>query len=496
MIRWERNYPGEASRCYDVVSPASGGFLLAGYQERSWQRGAANRRVVDLIRTDTEGDTIWRHQLFFEEFFTVYENDPMAFLDHEYLVIYNVIEVEDGFVLAGYAEEYDEEREGRDSIPAIDYLFWRNLFMLKIDVDGQMIWSSLIEDASNVIPHSIVECANGDILLACERGDTGLVLALSNEGELQWSGELNLGVVEGANTILDFGDGRFIVVAFTMLEGRDDTDIAVLGFNQEGEQLWANVIGSDLQEGPYDACINIDGQLAILGGVINDETDLDIWLLTADINGDSVESIFCPIEEDQFGFALRTLPDRSHLIGGSNGIRIENRLYRQPFACQITEGGEILWLENFEFDVGDRRSTTLGEFNSIVDAPGDTYLFAGWTEFDGLERPVLVALQNDTLEIRGMHEAEQLNETMFRIFPNPTNQGAIFSSSDYSKSIPLFQVFDLHGRLIWTSSATINGQSVYWNGFDQQNRSVPGGVYWVKANTGNEVRFKSITLFK
>ncbi|MBU8871405.1 MAG: T9SS type A sorting domain-containing protein [Gemmatimonadales bacterium] len=87
-----------------------------------------------------------------------------------------------------------------------------------------------------------------------------------------------------------------------------------------------------------------------------------------------------------------------------------------------------------------------------------------------------------------------------RVYPNPFNPSTAISYDLPRASIVHLAVFDLRGRLIRTLRGGVSEpagrRTATWNGCDDQNHQVAGGVYFCRLRVGNFIALKSMTLVK
>jgi hypothetical protein len=71
------------------------------------------------------------------------------------------------------------------------------------------------------------------------------------------------------------------------------------------------------------------------------------------------------------------------------------------------------------------------------------------------------------------------------VSPNPFRTAANIGVGHRAKSIAL-KIYDASGRLVHSSTLGSMPSALSWNGVDQSGRSVPAGVYFVRAETATD----------
>ena len=82
--------------------------------------------------------------------------------------------------------------------------------------------------------------------------------------------------------------------------------------------------------------------------------------------------------------------------------------------------------------------------------------------------------------------------------PNPSNSVVRFAFSDLANETCKVEIFDIRGRLVFQSEATIHSGtgSLLWQGRNLDGEAVPSGQYFLRATAGREIRREKLTILR
>jgi hypothetical protein len=206
---WTKTYGGDA---YDygesVQECASGGFIIAGGTD-SYGAGSYD---VYLIRTDANGDTLWTR--------------TYGGVDGEYG--WSVAECSSGgFIVTGWTET--SAVGGQDA------------YIVRTDADGNAIWTKNYGGYAYDAGYSVIECAAGGYVIAGEKWlyDTQwqmdiYLIRIDGNGDTLWTKNYGGANNERAYSIQECESGGFIITGWTDSYGNGDADVYLLRLNSEG----------------------------------------------------------------------------------------------------------------------------------------------------------------------------------------------------------------------------------------------------------------------
>lgn len=259
-MEWFRTYGGPGNdRCWSLIQPDDGGYLLAG-ETTSVGEG---QRDCWLVRTDAKGNEIWTRSYGGSK-------GDRAF---------SVVEAEAGFVVAG--QTFSQGAGDRDA-----YVFMTN-------ESGDLAWSRTFGGAESDVAHCVTATRDGSFLVTgyttsfAEEGDDPFLVLVDAGGEELWTRVLPLDGVNHTLTGDEAADGGFYLVGFSAFPGVGPTAALVVRSDAEGQMAWhRNIQASDVGESfGYTVKATADGGCLFAGHAsVGSPGNLD--LLVVRLNGE------------------------------------------------------------------------------------------------------------------------------------------------------------------------------------------------------------------
>jgi hypothetical protein len=251
-IIWEKMYEDDfPNKVEKIIQTSDGGFAMVGTQN-----GSNFYQHTRVIKADEYGDQQW-----------------------EYL---STVGVKNGFDLiqsdTGELIIVSNHEINPDS-------YYRNLNVKKLDLNGEVIWSSYFFPLTDgYISSGVIAKANNGYIIA---GKDGLVLyqvAITDNGELIWNQEYDFNAYEDICSINPTSDNNFILSGWTDIGWGVDERLLLIKTDQLGNTLWYkehqlndNRSMGFSAEQCFDDNFIIGGQTLIYG--------FKMWLLKTDENG-------------------------------------------------------------------------------------------------------------------------------------------------------------------------------------------------------------------
>lgn len=170
---------------HSVIQTSDGGYMAVGYSENY----GIGMKDVYAVRMDSNGDTLWT------KLYGSSTGNDMA---------RSVIQTADGgFAIAA------ETQSGAGAIDAV---------ILKIDTAGNLLWSKAFGGNKDDLGHSIIEMSDEGLVMAgqalsysANSYDEIFLVKVDKNGNLLWSKTLSGGSGELARSIAKTADGGFII---------------------------------------------------------------------------------------------------------------------------------------------------------------------------------------------------------------------------------------------------------------------------------------------
>ncbi len=180
--------------------------------------------------------------------------------------------VDGGLVVAGYTNSFGNGYE---------------LYLLKTDSSGDLLWEKSFGKSSDVYRFSVVETSDGGLVVASTLSSHGQVYLLKTDssGNLLWEKNFGGSSSDSGYSIVETADGGLVVTGDTSSFG-NNRQVYLLKTDSNGNLLWEkNFGGSDNDQG-LSVIETSDGGL-IVTGLTNSFGDISqVYLLKTDSNGD------------------------------------------------------------------------------------------------------------------------------------------------------------------------------------------------------------------
>lgn len=197
-----RTYGGVSyDKAESVKQNADGGYIIAG-KTRSYGAGEADFYV---IRTDAYGDTIWTRTFGGAP-------DDMAHAVQ--------LTADGGYIIAGQTHSF--------GTGGYDY------YLVKTDADGDTMWTRIFGGRRDDIATSVQQTDDGGYIVAgyslsFRAGNNEIYVVKTDEnGDMLWTRTYGGSDNDGAYSILQTGDGAYVVAGFTRSFGAGESDMYVI----------------------------------------------------------------------------------------------------------------------------------------------------------------------------------------------------------------------------------------------------------------------------
>jgi hypothetical protein len=319
----------EDAEARDVIPmPDNGAIVLASYE-------TASTVTCLLVRLNASGDTVWTRPV--NPYPGNEEPRELALLS-------------DGLMIVGSV------RSGTTD----------NVFIVKTDLDGNIIWDQEYPSSGLEFGESIVENPSGGFYVAGTTnaiGNGGLdVLAMKVDatGQLIWANAYGRGGNELGYDVDVMPDGGAI---FTGSLYKADTsnfrDLALIRTDAAGEVLWTRYFGDVYKETGHE--VQVDGDYIVACGKADINNSENVAIVRADINGNAGVGINDSHNDPPFTIYPNPFVESVYLEWETNQTL--------PISIMISDlTGKVLW----QSSVTNRASVNLAWL------PPGTYLLSGF----------------------------------------------------------------------------------------------------------------------
>ncbi|WP_162224661.1 PKD domain-containing protein [Halorussus amylolyticus] len=339
--RWNATVGGDGDDKLTTGVKTDGGYLVVG-----WTDSGASDDADDgyAAMVDESGQTTWERS---------YGGSGTDRL-------FDVEEVEDGYVLAGFTSGGDAER---------------NAWTLKIDDSGDTEWERTYGDDDRSAFWSLE--TSGDSIYAGgwqkEGNAEALLMELDSDGDEEWSqtyDTLRSGSDEYLNSIFVTDGGDLLLTGTIESDTYDPSDGWVLKVDSEGDEKWSEEYGGTDVDRVHDAAAAPDGGFVLAGRTASHaDGEQDGWLLKIDGSGETEwERTYGSDKDDAFYGVLSA--DGGYVLTGAKH--------------KLGDRGADGWMVRTDGDGKKQWDRTFGQqywdkFWPAIDGHGGGYLALGDT---------------------------------------------------------------------------------------------------------------------
>jgi hypothetical protein len=226
----------------------------------------------------------------------------------------------------------------------------RDLYLLRIDANGELLWDSTIGGTETEWAKDLISLEDGGFLLIGESNSYNedfdvLIVRIDGDGNEIWSKTLDTGANESGTAALEAANGDLLIMAVISYPGESSgayRDTRLYRLDGQGNVLWNMLYrGDDKQAGDAMAWTT-DGDIVMAGlseGLSINITMFNFWL--ARVDGDTGELQWNIVEgrttADDYGLGMSVGRDGEFLVSGLGPAF--------PI-LKFNEAGTVSWIKN------------------------------------------------------------------------------------------------------------------------------------------------------
>ncbi len=295
---WQKIYGGSGSDlAYSIQQTTDGGYIVAGITA---SLGAGSYDVY-VLKLDKDGNLIWEK----------------AYGGSAPEEAYAVQETKDGgYIVAGRTASFGDT--GNSAYPL------NNVYVLKLDKDGNLIWQKTYGGSDNDWARSIQETKDGGYIIAgitgsISAGFNAYILKIDKDGNLVWDKKYGRDSGE-AYAVQQTKDGGYIVAGGTASFGPGWNNVYVLKLDTNGDLIWEKAYGRKKVNWGYAVQETKDGGYIVAGKSTDPETESDdIYILKLDANGDLIWQKIYGTYSDEIAYAVQETKDGGYIVASNVG---------------------------------------------------------------------------------------------------------------------------------------------------------------------------------
>ena len=260
---WTKVYGGAGYESgYSVREASDGGYIVSGYTGSFGVQG----EDVYLLKTDSSGDTLWT-KTYGGAF---YENGPSVQQT-----------LDGGYIVAGWTNSTGAGRN--------------DFYLIKTDSMGDSIWTRTYGDTAGDWAHCVQQTQDGGYIMTGLTANLGFgtgdlyLVRVDSLGSIIWTKTYGDTAFDIGHSVCETQDGGYIVVGYTVSFGSGAEDVYLLRTDSLGDTLWTRTYGGASIDKGHSVQQTQDGGFIIGGEMSSYTTADDFYLLKT--NGDGVVGV-------------------------------------------------------------------------------------------------------------------------------------------------------------------------------------------------------------
>ncbi len=291
---WTRTYGGAGDdQGRSVQRIPGGGYIIGGWTE-SFDGGYGD---FYLIRTDSNGDTLWTR---------VYGGERS---DYGYCLDQTP---DGGYIIGGYASSFG----------AID----ADVYLVRTDSNGDTLWTRTYGGANHDECQSVRYTPDGGYISVGSTSSFGAggydvyLIKTDADGDTLWTKAIGGGSADRGYSVDLTSDGGYIIAGYTGSFGAGASDIYLVRTDADGDTIWTRTYGDSASDVAYSVHQAPGGGYIIAGYTDSfGAGSRDVYLIRTDALGNALWThTFGGVQADH-GRSVETTGDGGYIVAGDIG---------------------------------------------------------------------------------------------------------------------------------------------------------------------------------
>lgn len=349
-----------------------------------------------------------------------------------------------------------------------------DIFFLKYDVNGNLLWAKTMGGASNDWAHSVTTDGMGKSLIAGRFG----------------------------SSIINFGA---ITLSNADNTGQHD-DMFIAKYNTTGNELWAKNAGGTSDDVTYSITADVNSNIYAVGyfqsptitfgttTLTKNGVDKDIFIVKYGSGGNVLWAKSAGgADQDLANCVIVDALGNSYVVGNflsdsvtfGTTILANEGIYSDVFVVKYDATGNIVWAQSAG-GADDDQVSSVG-----IDASGDIcitgYFISPFITFESITLTDVGAYDffiAKLSSVTGLIEDNSENNIM--VFPNPSN-GVFNVFANENKQCPKIEIYNLLGKKIYQS------ETKNWKSEIDLSKQ-PNGIYFISIETDKRVAVQKLII--
>ena len=365
----------------------------------------------------------------------------------------------------------------------------------------------------------------------------GLLLKIDSEGNIIWQKQHGTTTAnESLYSIDKTLENGFVTCGFVSgSEGTTGNDILVMVFDENGEVIWQESYGTDLNEVGVAVCADENGDYVISCDKQKNGTfSYNIYVFKVDNQGNMLWNLDVYNENNGGCKNMKPNSKGNFVIVGEMTTATSN--YFDAYILEVTSGGELLWQKEIEgtdngdavFDVlevqGNRYLLTGYTYNptkqqtdigvwlvddlgneldkryygndgydisyDIIPSNSGGYLVTGASFTNANDQYILIS--DAAFPMTNVTEThfQSKNLAAIKLFPNPITSEDVTVFFDEKIEKATVKLFDINGKMLWQTNKEIDFSNL------TINKNVKNGLYFLQITTPFQTHSFTLQMLK
>ena len=289
----------------------------------------------------------------------------------------------------------------------------RDLYLLKIDSEGNEIWSHTYGGELNEFGLDVAEAKNGGYILVGETNSFGVadhdiyVVKVDEKGNQEWSKTIGGDSLEFASSVISLDDS-YVIGGETNSLGAGGYDAVLVKINLDGIVMWSKVYGGQKDE-HLNALIEDDyGHLVFVGSSTTyGFGGRDLFYVLTDQEGYAVKVKSLGSVADEEPQVVRKVGNDGYIILGFSNSFNDQLTGQDAYIIRMNKRFKMRWSKTFGGDLND-----MG-FGLVTHTKGNFVVVGGSSSFSDREDNDIFAISID--DSRKIETCELTNVQTVRI---------------------------------------------------------------------------------
>jgi len=446
-ITFQRTYGGpDNDDCTWARQTYDGGYIMVGFSGSL----SVAAIVAWLVKTDSNGDTIWTRSFGGSSFDLGRSVQQTA---------------DSGYIISGLTSSLDTLGDA---------------WLIKTNVRGDTLWTrtyggpseDFLDEAALTTDGGYV-AVGGTMSFGAGAHDVWLIKT-DSRGDTSWTRTFGGANDDQGYTVQQTSDGGYIIAGLTRSYGAGGSDVYLIKTNAAGDTQWTRTFGGPLDDRGLCARQTRDGAYIVGGWTTSyPDSSVYIWLIKTNANGDTLwtRKIGDTLGET-WGGPVEQLDDGGYVITGL----VASGFY-DAYLVRTDSNGDTIWTRTFGGSNPDAG-------NSLQPTADGGYIIGGQTRSFGPGSSDYYLIKTD--ENGNLAVAEPKSGSPRKLVlslacePNPFSSSTVLHmTAGPLDHLPAHLcIYDVQGRLVRALAVRREPQTI-WDGRDDAGRRLPSGTYLV-----------------